>query len=78
VTVLRLVSLRHQSDVMSDTLVDYHVAPTAIIDTSLQSMSDTLVDYHVAPTAIIDTSVQSYQLGRSHGFLTFWFDSHFC
>jgi hypothetical protein len=48
------MSLRHQSDVMSDTFVDYYVAPTSVID----------------------ASVQSYQLGRSHGFLTFWFDSH--
>ena len=54
-TLLRLVSLRHQCDLLSDTLVDYHVAPTHVID----------------------TSVQSYQLGWSHGFLTFWFDSHF-
>lgn len=33
--MLRLVSFK--SDVMSDTLADYHVAPTPVIDASVQS-----------------------------------------
>jgi hypothetical protein len=37
VTLLRLVSFRLRSDVMSDTLVDYHVAPNPVIDASVQS-----------------------------------------